>query len=45
VTDLEALDLTVLGEIIEASFRTLTGGDGTYTRRARDGAAPVAHPE
>lgn len=35
ITDLEALDLGVLGEIIESSFRTLTRG--TYTKRARDG--------
>jgi hypothetical protein len=35
VTDLEALDLDVLGQIIEASFRTLTSG--IYPLRAREG--------
>jgi hypothetical protein len=46
ITDLEAVDLDVLAEVIEASFRTLAGGGGTYTRRARDGAAPGAqHPK
>jgi hypothetical protein len=39
VTDLEALDLAVLEEIIEASYRTLS--NTTYTLRARDGREHV----
>jgi hypothetical protein len=39
ITDLEKVDLGVLEEIVATSFRTLTGGGATYTRRAREGRA------